>query len=657
MQSLWNESEAQALGGDPLALRVYTSRLLGGDPALVLHGGGNTSVKASATNLFGETEELLYVKGSGWDLATIEAAGFAPVRISVLHQLAELPAISDSELVRMQRAAMIDPSAPAPSIEAVLHAIIPHVFVDHTHSDAVVALTNTPHGETLVREVYGENVLIVPYVMPGFILARAVYEMTHGLNWASLDGIILMNHGVFSFGATAKEAYEGMIRLVTQAEDALASRGAFGSVAASPSDSEDLLALSRIRRMVSDAAGQPMIARINQSAESFGFASLPNVGDIATRGTLTPDHIIRTKRIPLVVGNEIDASMDEYAANYRAYFERHNDGTLTMLDPAPRWAVWPGFGTITFGATIKAADIVADIVGHTIPAIQWAEHLGGWRALPENDLFEVEYWELEQAKLRKGGGKPSLQGKVAVVTGAASGIGKACATELAAQGASVLALDLNAQCEEMFNTPSLVGRHCDVTRPENVRKAIEEAVRRFGGIDILVSNAGIFPGSQRIEAMDADAWDRTLSVNLTSHQRMIQACIPFLKNGIDPTVIVIGSKNVPAPGPGQAAYSVSKAGVTQLARVAALELGSLGIRVNVLHPNMVFDTGVWTPEVIESRAHNYGISVEEYKSNNLLKAVITSEDVAKMVAVVAGPVFLKTTGAQIPIDGGNDRVV
>jgi len=466
-----------------------------------------------------------------------------------------------------------------------------------------------------------------------------------------------MNHGVFSFGATAQEAYEGMIRLVTQAEDALAMRGAFDSVATSQSDTEDLVALSRIRRAVSEAAGQAMIARINQSAESRGFADLPNVGDIATRGTLTPDHIIRTKRIPLIVGEDIEASMDGYAEDYRAYFERHNDGSLTMLDPAPRWAVWPGYGTITFGATVKTADIVADIVNHTIPAIQWAEHLGGWRALPEKDLFEVEYWELEQAKLRKGGAKPLLQGKVAVVTGAASGIGRACATELAAQGASVLALDLNAQCEEMFNTPSLVGRHCDVTRPENVRKAIEEAVRRFGGIDILVSNAGIFPGSQRIEEMDAEAWDRTLSVNLTSHQRMLQACVPFLRNGIDPAVIVIGSKNVPAPGPGQAAYSVSKAGVTQLARVAALELGPLGIRVNVLHPNMVFDTGVWTPEVIESRAQNYGISVEEYKANNLLKVAITSEDVARMVAVMAGPVFLKTTGAQIPIDGGNDRVV
>jgi NAD(P)-dependent dehydrogenase (short-subunit alcohol dehydrogenase family) len=221
----------------------------------------------------------------------------------------------------------------------------------------------------------------------------------------------------------------------------------------------------------------------------------------------------------------------------------------------------------------------------------------------------------------------------------------------------VLALDLNAQCEEMFNTPSLVGRHCDVTRSENVRKAIEEAVVRFGGIDILVSNAGIFPGSQTIEAMDADAWDKTISVNLTSHQRMIQACVPFLRNGIDPTVIVIGSKNVPAPGPGQAAYSVSKAGVTQLARVAALELGPLGIRVNVLHPNMVFDTGVWTAEVIESRAESYGISTAEYKANNLLKVTITSEDVARMVATMAGPVFLKTTGAQIPIDGGNDRVI
>ncbi len=659
MQSLWNESEAAAFADDPLALRVYTSRLLGGDPSLVLHGGGNTSVKMTVPNFFGELEDVLYVKGSGWDLGTIAAAGFAPVRMKALLQLAELSTLSDSDMVKQQRAALLDPGAPTPSVEAILHAIIPFKFVDHTHADAVVTIMNSVDGEQRIREIYGPKVLIVPYVMPGFILARTVYEMTRDIDWASLEGILLMNHGVFTFADDARSSYEQHIALVNRAEAYLAQH--VSVVESTPAPTEvDLLELANLRRAVSQSRGGATLAQLDTRDEALRFSQLPNVADIATRGLLTPDHVLRAKRVPLIVGEDVAASVERYVADYRAYFERHAPQypqPLTPLDPAPRWAVWPQRGVISFGRTMAEIKPVADIQRHTRRAIQLAEGLGGWRTLDEAAIFEVEYWELEQAKLGKGGTPLPLLGKIALVSGGASGIGAACVKALAAQGAAVVTLDINPQIVDQFNSPQILGKICDVTDPVALREAVETTVRHFGGLDILVCNAGIFPSSQPIEQMSEEAWSRSLALNLTSHQQLMQAAIPYLKLGIDPAIVLIASKNVPAPGPGAAAYSVAKAGLTQLGRVAALELGPAGIRVNMVHPNAVFDTGIWTPEVLAKRAASYGISVNEYKKNNLLKTEITSQDVATLVCAMAGPLFAKTTGAQVPIDGGNDRVI
>ena len=659
MKSLWNEQDAQALADDPLALRVYSSRLLGGDPSLVLHGGGNTSVKMTVTDLFGDAEEALYVKGSGWDLATIEAAGFAPVRMKALLRMAEMERLSDADMVKRQRAALLDPAAPTPSVEAILHAIIPFRYVDHTHADAVVTLMNTPGGETRVRNLYGPNMLIIPYVMPGFVLARAVYERTRDVDWAALDGILLMHHGVFTFADDARRSYERHIEIVRRAEGYLAPYE-LAEPEPPPAPQEDLLALARLRRAVSHARGGAMLAKVDASADAVAFASLPNVADIATRGLLTPDHVLRTKRIPLVIQGDVEADVASYADAYRAYFDRYAPNypqPLTCLDPAPRWAVWPGHGVVAFGRAAKEITPVMDMQRHTRRAIRLAEALGGWRVLGEAEIFEVEYWELEQAKLGKAGAEPPLLGKIALVSGAASGIGRACAEMLAAQGAAVAALDINPAIESLFDSPNLAGLVCDVTDDAALRAAVAETVRRFGGLDILVCNAGIFPSSQPIETMEPGAWERSLAINLTSHQRLLQHSIPYLKLGVDPAVVIIASKNVPAPGPGAGAYSVAKAGLTQLGRVAALELGAQGVRVNMLHPNAVFDTGIWTPGVLAKRAASYGITVEEYKTNNLLKTEVTARDVAALVCAMAGPLFAKTTGAQLPVDGGNERVI
>ncbi len=655
MKSAWNDATAKDFENDPLALRVYTSRLLGQEEDLVLHGGGNTSVKITEQNIYGEDEEILYVKGSGWDLATIEAQGFAPVKMDALLRLATLPELTDSDMVKNQRMAMTNPSAPNPSVEAILHAIIPFTYVDHTHADAAVALSNTPDGDGLIREVYGENVLIIPYVMPGFILARKIYEMTRDLDWSKLEGMILLHHGVFTFADDAKVSYEKMIELVSRAEDYFKSRDISSGPGNSP-ESISPIKLAGIRKKVSSKAGIAMLSGLDDSPESAGFSKLENVEKIVNRGPLTPDHIIRTKRVPVVIGEDFNTAIDEYAEQYVKYFNRHAT-TETMLDPAPRWAVLPGTGTLAFGPSANHLKIIRDIAAHTKKAIYQAEQLGGWTALSEKDLFEMEYWELEQAKLKKAGTAKKFQGKIAMVTGAASGIGRACVEILVANGAAVAALDIDSAIDGLFNSPSVLGIRCDITDAKAVSDAIEKTVRYFGGLDMIVSNAGIFPPSARIEAMDESTWDRSIDINLSSHRRLLTAAIPFLKLGIEPAVVFIGSKNVPAPGPGASAYSVAKAGLAQLVRVAALELGDAGIRVNAVHPNAVYDTAIWTDEVLATRAKHDGLTVEEYETNNFLKKEVTSMGVAGLVMTMLGDTFSKITGAQVPIDGGNERVI
>lgn len=669
MISLWKDEEAALAGGDPLSLRVYTSRLLGREPSLVLHGGGNTSVKGSVINVFGDTEEVLFVKGSGWDLATIEPRGFAPVRMDVLRRLAALEQLTDSAMVQAQRSAMTDPSAPTPSVEAILHAIIPFAFVDHTHADAVVALSNTPGGADRIREVFDDRVLVVPYVMPGFVLAREVGRLTAGMDWAACEGIILLNHGVFTWGADAKVSYERMIAIVSCAEDHLESHGALRGALRAPAESGRAdgggssaangaeRKQAELRKAVSALHGSPMIAALDGSAEATAFSELPDVASLATRGPLTPDHVIRTKAHALVLTEGHDEAVARFGAEYRSYFERNRTDGQRCLDQAPRWAVWPGRGTICFGATARDAAIATDIVRHTVRAIQWSEALGGWRALGESELFEMEYWELEQAKLSTRGPRLPFEGKIALVTGAASGIGRACAEMLMAQGAAVAALDVNASVASLFDRDGALGLQVDVTDDGALEAAVRTTVRRFGGLDIVVSNAGVFSPSETLERMTATNWERSLALNLTSAQRLIQHTVPFLRLGFDPTIIINASKNVPAPGPGAGAYSVAKAGLTQLARVAALELAGDGIRVNVVHPHAVFDTEAWTPDVLAARASHYGLSVDQYKTNNLLHTEVTSKDVAALVCAMAGAPFARTTGAQVPIDGGSDRVV
>jgi rhamnose utilization protein RhaD (predicted bifunctional aldolase and dehydrogenase)/NAD(P)-dependent dehydrogenase (short-subunit alcohol dehydrogenase family) len=657
MKNLWDPAEAAKCTSD-LELRVYGSRLLGRDDTLVLHGGGNTSVKVRERNLVGEDQEILYVKGSGWDLATIEVSGFTPVRMAHLLKLAQLETLSDPQMVNELAAHVTRPGSPAPSVETILHAVIPHKFVDHTHADALLAITNTDDGEARMREIYGADVIIVPYVMPGFELARVCAQRIQTELKPSTIGMVLLKHGLFSFGATAEESYARMISLVERAEDYLKENSAWELPPIGPIGpiGPMRVQLAALRQQVARSAGFPAVMSTATDAKSLAFARASNLREISQRGPATPDHILRTKRLPML-GRDVNA----YATAYREYFARnapHAKETKSMLDPAPRVVLDPEFGLTTVGRSAKEAAIARDLYSHTIDVIGRAEALGGYRALSEAELFDFEYWDLEQAKLRRAGAPLMFAGEIACVTGAASGIGKACVDALLKRGAAVVGLDIDPQITSGKQRPDFLGIHCDVTSEEAISAALETAVRAFGGLDMLILNAGIFPPGTPIESLDGAEWRRVFAVNLDANLTLLRECYPLLK--LAPRggrVVVIGSKNVAAPGPGAAAYSASKAALTQLARVAALEWGAAGIRVNTLHPNAVFDTGIWTDDVLKARAASYGMSVEEYKRNNVLKAEVRSSDVGELAAELCGPVFAKSTGAQIPIDGGNERVI
>ena len=657
MKNLWSDTESDKFKDD-LDLRVYTSRLLGKDPSLVLHGGGNTSVKITEKNLVGSKEEILYVKGSGWDLVSIEREGFSPVRMAHMLNLSKLKSLSDPQMVNELKTQLTNATSPTPSVETILHAILPFKYVDHTHADAVVTISNTSDGEKRIREIYGNRVVIVPYVMPGFDLAKEVSRLFSEMASDETEGIVLLNHGIFSFGSTARESYDRMIDLVNVAEQYLVSQNTLNNeeIVSNIKSKKIRNDVSQLRQKVSYVMGNPVLLNLTNSQLGSSFSKRDDVEKIATRGPLTPDHVIRTKRIPMI-GRDVEKYVNEYIS----YFNTHKNKVKekkTMLDPAPRVILDREFGLCAVGKSMSEIGIISDIYEHTMESILKSEKLGGFQALPAADIFNLEYWDLEQAKLHKNTNSLEFQGEVVLITGAASGIGKSCVESFLNRGAAVVGIDIDPSIETNYKHQDYLGLTCDVTDENAIDEVLEKSVCHFGGLDMIVLNAGIFPEGKMISEVSMKEWNKVFSINLNSNLNLLREAYPLLK--VAPNkgrVVIIGSKNVPAPGPGAGAYSASKAALNQLMRVLSMEWGSDGIRLNTLHPNAVFDTGMWTDEVLKSRAEHYGLTIESYKTNNILGVEVHSIDVSELAAELCSSLFSKTTAAQIPIDGGNERVI
>lgn len=649
MQNRWNDGDA-ALYTSDLELRAYTSRLIGLDTDLVLHGGGNTSVKSLHRDRFGVEHEAIWVKASGYDLGQMWTEGFTGLQLNPLLQLAQLDHLSDADMVNEVNCARFDSNAANPSIEAIVHAVIPFKFVDHTHANAVLTISNS--APAMFREIYGDDVLVLPYVKPGFDLALQFREVVERGLLEQYTAIILQHHGVFTYAENARTAYDRMIDVVERAETALASK--VGAAVRPTLAAQNSVEIARARKAVSDACGKAVLSLPAGCVEPGRVHAM---AEQARHGTLTPEHVIHNKPFPAIIGERPADAIATFASAYESYVDLHNNPHLTMMPAAPHWALFETGHVRSFGVNFKRATISRDVTEATTEALRCAVELGNWQGLSSEDLRDLEYWELEQDKLKKQKPDADLAGKIAIVSGAATGIGHACAHVLRERGAVVVGLDINPIILSSMSEADFQGIVVDLTDEVLVTAALAHVVESFGGLDIVVSNAGIFETGQTVETMENAVWDAALAVNLTSHRMLIKHAIPFLRHGIDPAIVFIGSRNVAAPGGGASAYSVSKAGLTQLMRVLALELAGEGITVNAVHPDAVFDTNLWTPEALKKSADRYGLSIDQYKTRNLLGCEVTSRDVGLAVAAFVDGTLSRTTGAQMPVDGGNDRVI
>jgi rhamnose utilization protein RhaD (predicted bifunctional aldolase and dehydrogenase)/NAD(P)-dependent dehydrogenase (short-subunit alcohol dehydrogenase family) len=674
MKSQWSATDAAAFvakyGAEDMGLRVYTTRLLGSDPRLVLHGGGNTSVKTVAKDLLGEAVDVLCVKGSGWDMGNIEPAGLPAVRLAPLLKLRRLEKLSDEDMVNFQRGNLMDSGSPNPSVETLLHAFLPHKFIDHTHSTAVLSLTDQPDGETICREVYGRRMGYVPYIRPGFDLARKaaeVYEQD-----PTVEGLILLKHGIFTFGKTARDAYELMVEMVSLAEQRLQTnrKPAFKPAALPTTPAtvaevapilRGLLALDQgegsFKRWVLNFRSNPAIRSYVDGAELARYSQV---------GVVTPDHTIRTKNFPLVLpapeAGTLDAwaaaakaALDAYVADYHAYFARNNVRCMppkTELDAMPRVLLVPGVGLFGVGASAKDAAIASDIAENTVESITDAEAIGTYQPIPEADMFDCEYWSLEQAKLGKGAEKP-LARQVVVVTGGGSGIGAACAKAFAKEGAEVAVLDLNpdaAKAAAKACGGTAIGLACDVTDPLSVKAAFDKVAATFGGVDVVVSNAGAaWQGT--VGAVDDALLRSSFELNFFAHQCVSQNAVRVMQaQGTGGCLLYNTSKQALNPGKNFGPYGLPKAATLFLMKQYALDHGRDGIRANAVNADRI-RTGLLTEEMIASRSKARGLTEKDYMAGNLLGREVSAEDVADAFVWLARAV--KTTACTVTVDGGN----
>jgi rhamnulose-1-phosphate aldolase/alcohol dehydrogenase len=679
MQSRYTASEAQKFVTDyapkgvnaDLAVRTYTTRLLGSDPKLVLHGGGNTSVKTIMKDMLGEDVEVICIKGSGWDMGSIEPAGLPAVRLEPLRKLRKLEKLSDEDMVNFQRINLLDSASPNPSVETLLHAFLPHKFIDHVHSTAVLALTDQPDNQALVREVYGDRVAYVPYTIPGFALAKSVADVFD--KNPGVEGLVLLQHGIFTVGGSAEEAYGRMIEFVSLAEERLGRQRKTIAAGQLPAKIASLPEIAPILRgavaieknaLAGSAKRQILDFRSNDAILKYvNGAELARYSQI---GVVTPDHTIRTKNWPLILpapeagkleawAGEVREAVEAFVARYHRYFETNNARSAVKkkeLDPLPRVILVPGVGMFGVGASAKDAAIAADIAENAITVISDAEAIGEYRSISDFDMFEVEYWSLEQAKLGKSNEK-SLARQVAVITGGGSGIGAATARAMAKEGAEVAILDRDEEAAKAV-AKKIGGKAlavaCDVTDPASVRAAFDKVVSKFGGVDIVVSNAGAaWQGA--IGKVDDETLRKSFELNFWAHQSVAQNAVRIMQaQGSFGCLLFNTSKQAVNPGKDFGPYGLPKAATLFLVKQYALDHGKDGIRSNAVNADRI-RSGLLTDDMVAARSKARGLSETDYMSGNLLKREVTAEDVADAFVYLA--TASKTTAAVITVDGGN----
>lgn len=680
MRSSWSDDDAarcveryaKAGVNEDLALRTYSARLLGSDPRLVMHGGGNTSVKTTMKDLFGHDVPVLCVKCSGRDLAVIEPDGHAAVRIEPLLALRELNRLSDEDMINVQRGNLLDSTAPNPSVETLLHAYLPHRFVDHTHAIVVTAIGSLKTIEEVCHKLYGDRVAFVPYVKPGFTLAKAAENVF--LANPESQGLLLAKHGIFTYAATARAAYELMIEFVTLAEAMIARQGKRPSsvrpvaLPARPAPAAGMLPLVRgaLARVADGNAPQKWILRTRTSERIRTFVDGQGVADYSARGVATPEQVIRMKRKPAILppaiedglgtwNAAVEKTVTAYAEDYRAYFARNNakvGGVKRPLDPLPRVMLIPGFGVVGAGKSASDADIACDIAAAWIDAVLDAESIGTFESITEAQHFEVEYWSLEQAKLGNSADKP-LARNIVAVTGAASGIGEATVRAFAREGAEVVIIDREGDRAAAV-AKSIGGRSLalagDVTDAQAVDACFDRIVETFGGLDIVVSNAGA-AWTGMMADMPEEVLRRSFEINFFSHHYVARAAVRIMRaQRMGGCLLFNVTKQSVNPGPNYGAYGTSKAALMALMRQYALEHGRDGIRVNAVNPDRI-RTRLLDDDMIRTRAKSRGVSTEEYMSGNLLGREVRAEDVAD--AFVALARSAATTGNVFTVDGGN----
>ena len=677
MRSRWSAALVRRM--TPLAALVYRSRLLGDEDSLGLFGGGNTSTKCEARDLFGRPQRVLWVKGSGADLKGCEARHFAPLPLASVRSLAERRAMTDEAMVGFLARCLLDPHAPRPSIETLLHAFIPHDAVDHTHADAILSLANTRQGERLIRQALGPALLWIPYLQPGFALSRRVFDAYRRA--PSSHGAVLEKHGLITWGPDGRTSYLRTIHYVAEAERFLARahrRRRWSAAAHRSLPAEARTALLRrwlppIRRTISRR--RKVCVTVTETPDVLAFVNARRMPEVARTGPATPDHMLRAKRLPLIVdvGRRGAASLspdavvrrlERYAVQHERYFRAYRRRGQTLQDPYPRVILIPGVGMLTSGKDATETAMVAQLYRHAMAIMRNASSAGRYTSVSARDAFGVEYWPLELYKLSLAPPEAELSREIGLITGAAGGIGRAIAERLVDRGASVVVTDLHRVGVETLadalnrraGRRRALGLVMDVTDEASIARAFDEALRAFGGLDFLVSNAGIAHVAA-IDRLRLAEWERSIAVNATGHFLVARAAIRWLRaQGLGGSLVFIASKNVLAPGKEFGAYSAAKAAQTQLARVLAIENGDAKIRVNLVNPDGVFDgSGLWEA-IGPARAHTYHVRPEAleayYQARNLLKARVLPEDVAEAVAFFVSQRSAKTTGCILTVDGG-----